>query len=211
MSRKFKRKLILFLAPPIGYAIINLIYLSCRKKFFLPTKELGDEPCIIAFWHGKLLMQPFLYKKLRKNHKVATMISEHFDGEVLSRMVKFFGFDSIRGSSKKGAIKVLKEAFKKVNEGYDIGITPDGPRGPKYSVADGTVAIAQKKDLSIVPCNFYANSFWRLKSWDGFMIPKPFSTIYLYADEPFSLKGLDMDVAKDKIVEVLMKREDIVL
>jgi len=207
MSKEFKRKLILIFVPFIGYLIIRLIYLSCKKRYFLPKEKLKDEPYIIAFWHGKLLMQPFIYNKLRKRPKVVTMISEHFDGEVLSKMIKFFHFESIRGSTKKGAIKVLKEAFKKVNEGYDIGITPDGPRGPRYSVADGTVAIAQKKRLLIVPCNFTASSFWRLKSWDRFMIPKPFSTLYLFADEPFSVDGLDMDEAKKRIKEELMRRE----
>ena len=208
MNKEFKRRLILFFTPFIGYTVINLIYLSCKKRYFLPKEKLKDRPYIIAFWHGKLLMQPFIYKKLRKNPKVATMISEHFDGEVLSKMIRFFHFESIRGSTKKGAVRVLKKAFQKVNDGYDLGITPDGPRGPRYTVADGTVAIAQKKDLLIVPCNFTASSFWKLKSWDSFMIPKPFSTIYLFADEPFDIDNLDKEEAKNKIKEELMKREE---
>ncbi len=208
MSKEFKRKIVSFIAPPIGYIIINLIYLSCRKKYFLPKNRLKNKPYIIAFWHGKLLMQPFIYNKLRKKPKVATMISEHFDGEVLSKMIKFFHFDSIRGSSKKGAIKVLKESFKKVNDGYDIGITPDGPKGPKYSIADGIVAIAQKKDLDIVVCSFQASSYWKLKSWDSFMIPKPFSTIFLFAKEPFSVDGLSLNDAKKMIKDALMEKEE---
>ena len=208
LSKKLKRKLISLLLPPIGYIFIKLIYFSCKKEYFLPKDKLLDKPYIIAFWHGKLLMQPFIYNKLRSKPKVATMISEHFDGEIISKIIKYFHFDSIRGSSKKGAIKVLKESFSKVNEGYDIAITPDGPRGPRYSVADGIVSIAQKKKLPIIACNFYANSFWRLKSWDGFMIPKPFSTIYLFAEEPFLLEGLDKESAKDKIKEALMAKEE---
>ncbi len=152
-------------------------------------------------------MQPFIYKKLRKKPKVATMISEHFDGEIISKVIRFFNFESIRGSTKKGAIKVLKEAFRKIDEGYDLAITPDGPRGPRYSIADGIVFIAKKKDIKIVACNFCASSFWRLKSWDGFMIPKPFSTLYLFASEPFGLENLEMDKAKERIKEALMKKE----
>ncbi len=207
LSKEFKRKLLSLFLPPVGYIFIRLLYLSCKKEYFLPKDILLDKPCIITFWHGKLLMQPFIYNKLRKKPKVATMISEHFDGEILSKMIKYFHFESIRGSSKKGAIKVLKEAFSKVNEGYDIAITPDGPRGPRYSVADGVVSIAQKKGLQIVACNFYASSFWRLKSWDGFMIPKPFSTLYLFVEEPFLLEGLDKEGAKKKIKEALMAKE----
>ena len=208
LSKEAKRKLISLLLPPIGYIFIRLIYLSCKKEYFLPKEKLLNKPYIIAFWHGKLLMQPFIYNRLRSKPKVATMISEHFDGEIIAKIIKYFHFDSIRGSSKKGAIKVLKESFSKVNEGYDIAITPDGPRGPRYSVADGIVSIAQKKKMSIIACNFYASSFWRLKSWDGFMIPKPFSTIYLFAEEPFLLDGLDKESAKDKIKEALMAKEE---
>ncbi len=208
MSKKLKRKFLSLLLPPIGYILIRLIYLSCKKKYFLPKEKLLNKPYIIAFWHGKLLMQPFIYNKLRNKPKVATMISEHFDGEIISKIIKYFHFESIRGSSKKGAIKVLKESFSKVNDGYDIAITPDGPRGPRYSIADGIVSIAQKKNLQIVACNFYASSFWRLKSWDGFMIPKPFSTIYLFADKPFLVNGLDKEKARKKIKEALMAKEE---
>ena len=208
LSKETKRKLISLLLPPVGYLLIRLIYLSCKKKYYLPKEKLLNKPHIIAFWHGKLLMQPFIYNKLRNKPKVATMISEHFDGEIISKIIKYFHFESIRGSSKKGAIKVLKESFGKVNEGYDIAITPDGPRGPRYFVADGIVSIAQKKDMAIVACNFYASSFWRLKSWDGFMIPKPFSTIYLFAEEPFSIGGVDKEKAKEKIKDALMAKEE---
>ena len=202
-----KREIISFILPPIGYIFIKLIFLSCKKRYNLSVKELDDKPYIIAFWHGKILMQPFIYKKLRKTPKVATMISEHFDGEIISRIIKFFDFESIRGSTKKGAIKVLKEAFKRVDQGYDLAITPDGPRGPRYSIADGIVSIAKKRDIKIVACNFYASSFWRLNSWDGFMIPKPFSTLYLFASKPFSIKDLNEKEAKAKIKDALMERE----
>jgi len=207
LSKETKKKLISLFLPPIGYIIIRLIYLSCKKSYHLPKQRLQNKPYIIAFWHGKLLMQPFIYNKLRSKPKVATMISEHFDGEIISKIIRYFHFESIRGSTKKGAIKVLKESFTKVNQGYDIAITPDGPRGPRYSIADGIVSIAQKKDMPIVACNFYASSFWRLKSWDGFMIPKPFSTIYLFAEEPFEVKGLDKEEAKKRIKEALMAKE----
>jgi lysophospholipid acyltransferase (LPLAT)-like uncharacterized protein len=207
LSKEFKSKIISFVAPVVGYIIIKLIYLSCKKEYYLPKDILKDKPYIITFWHRKLLMQPFIYNKLRKKPKVVTMISDHFDGEVLSKMIKFFHFESIRGSSSKGAIKVLKEAFKKVNEGYDIAITPDGPKGPKYSVADGIVAIAQKKKLDIVACSYKVSSFWELKSWDSFMIPKPFSTISLFAKEPFEIEGLNLESAKEIIKSALMEKE----
>ena len=203
-----KKFFLSLIVPPLGYILIRMIYLTCKKEYHLPIDKLENKPYIIAFWHGKLLMQPFIYNRLRKKPKVATMISEHFDGEIIAKIISYFHFESIRGSSKKGAVKVLKESFKKVNEGYDIAITPDGPRGPRYSIADGIVSIAQKKEMQIVACNFFADSFWRLKSWDGFMIPKPFSKICLYALEPFSVVNMKKEIAKEKIRSALMSKEE---
>ena len=157
----------------------------------------------MAFWHGNLLMQPFVYKKLRKKNKIAVLISDHFDGEIISKIISFFNLESIRGSSSKGAIKALKLSFKKIDQGYDLAITPDGPRGPRKSVADGIVAIAQKKNLPIIACSYEASSFWQLKSWDKFIIPKPFSTITLIAHEPFFINGLDKDEAKKLLQETI--------
>jgi lysophospholipid acyltransferase (LPLAT)-like uncharacterized protein len=127
------------------------------------------------------------------------MISDHFDGEMIAKSVSYFGFDTIRGSSTRGGIKALKESFKKIDLGYSIAITPDGPKGPRHSVADGIVSIAQKKDLQIVAFNYTASSKWVMNSWDRFIVPKPFSTIDFYASEPFSLKGLDKEEAKEEI------------
>lgn len=207
-SKELKRKIIFLIASYIGYLIIRLIYLSCKKKYILPKNKLENKPYIIAFWHRKLLMQPFLYKSLREKPKVVAMISEHFDGEVLSKIIKYFHFKSIRGSTRKGAIKVLKNAFSKINEGYDIAITPDGPKGPKYSVADGIVSISQKKDIMIVACSYSASSYWEFNSWDNFIIPKPFSTLNLVASEPFSVKDLSKEEAKKKIKNKLLSYEE---
>jgi len=158
---------------------------------------------MVAFWHGKLLLAPFIYQKLRKNVKIGVIISDHFDGELIARTMGFFDFETIRGSSSEGGIRALKESFRKINEGYDIAITPDGPRGPYQSLADGIVSISQKKKLQVVAFNYTATSYWELKSWDKFMIPKPFSTVDFYASEPFSVAGLEKEKAKQKIKEKL--------
>jgi len=202
LTKEDKRKLFSFILPPILYLLIRLINLTVKKRFHLPDR-IPDEPIMIAFWHGKLLLAPFIYKNIRKNVKIGIIISDHFDGELIAKTMGFFGFDTIRGSSSKGAIKALKESFRRIGEGYDIAITPDGPRGPFQSLADGIVSISQKKELDIVALNYRASSFWELKSWDRFMIPKPFSTVDFYASEPFSVLGLEMDEAKQKIKEKL--------
>ena len=206
LTKDKKRQILAFILPPILSFIIWLLFLSVRKRFHTP-KTVPNEPIIFAFWHGRLLLEPITYKKLRKNVKIKLMISDHFDGELLAKTMSFFGFGTIRGSSSKGGIKALRESFKRISEGYDIGITPDGPRGPRESVADGIVAISQKKGLKIVALNYKASSFWQLKSWDHFIIPKPFSIVDLYATEPFSVDGKSMqdakDIIRDKINEIV--------
>ncbi len=203
LTKKQKRLLALKLLPPIAYIFIRVLYLTCKKRYHLPSR-MPKPPFLVAFWHGEILMNPFLYKKMLKDAKMSLLISDHFDGEMIAKSVSYFGFDTIRGSSSKGAIKALKESFKKIDLGYAIAITPDGPRGPRHSVADGIVSIAQKKGLEIVTFNYKASSFWQMKSWDQFIIPKPFSTLDFYASEPFLVDGLSKEMAKEKIKDRLI-------
>ncbi len=202
LTKENKRKILSFLVPPILYILIRIIFFTVKKRFHLP-KVLPNEPIMVALWHGKLLFAPLIYTKFRKNVKIGVIISDHFDGEVIAKTMGFFGFETIRGSSSKGGIKALKESFRRIGEGYDIAITPDGPRGPFQSLADGIVSISQKKELTIVALNYSTSSYWELKSWDKFMIPKPFSTVDFYASEPFSIEGLEKEEAKNMIKEKL--------
>lgn len=201
---KWQRRVLKVLVPPLGAILIRAIYATCKKEFYLP-KNLPKEPFIVAFWHGELLMQPFLYHKIRSSHKIAVMISEHFDGELIARTIERFGFESIRGSSKKGGARALIGALKKLKEGYDIAITPDGPRGPRYSVAGGIVALSQKSGTKIVPFSYRADKYWQLNSWDRFVIPKPFSKLTFYVGEPFSVEGMDEKEAKEFIKKRMLQ------
>lgn len=198
MSKEQKRKIVAFLLPPIANLLIRLIYLTCKKEFKLAS-NYPEEPFIVAFWHGELLMQPFLYKKFRGRHKISVMISEHFDGEIIARIISFFGFSTVRGSSSKGGARVLIEAIKTLKEGEDIAITPDGPRGPRHSVADGIVALAQKTNSKIVVFNYQSTNFWQLKSWDKFVVPKPFSKITFFADKVLDISQMNGEEAKEFI------------
>jgi lysophospholipid acyltransferase (LPLAT)-like uncharacterized protein len=199
-----KRKILTAIAPILGYLVVRLIYLTCKKQFFIAQK-LPNEPLIIAFWHGELLMQPFLYNKVRPNHKVSAMISEHFDGEILARLIGFFGFDTTRGSARKNGAKALLSTFRRMDEGHDIAITPDGPKGPRHSVANGIIAIAQKKRAKIVVFNYTSSSYWTLKSWDKFVVPKPFSTLSFYASAPIDIADMDIESARVLVREKMLK------
>ncbi|WP_200762696.1 lysophospholipid acyltransferase family protein [Nitrosophilus alvini] len=198
MHKDLKRRFLSKIFPSLGYLIIKGIYLTCKKEYVIKG-DMPNEPFIAALWHGELLMQPYLYKKVRKKPKIACMISEHFDGEIIAGIIRYFGFESIRGSSTRGSVKVLLKAIKKMREGYDIAITPDGPKGPRHSVADGIIAISKKADAYIVPFRYKASSYWQLKSWDRFIIPKPFSKLTFMASEPFKVTDMESKEAKEYI------------
>jgi len=188
----------------MGAMLMRLIYLSAKKTFHFP-ETFPEDPCVIGSWHGDLLMQPFSYNKWRKEPKSKIMISEHFDGELIAKTVSYFKMGTIRGSSRRGAARVLMQAIKSVKEGYDLGITPDGPKGPRFSVSDGIVVVAQKLDCYIVLQNCRPSRYWQLGSWDKFVIPKPFSHLEFYCTEPFKVTDMGIEDAKKLIYDKLME------
>lgn len=205
MAKKFLRRLASFLVPFIGALLIRIIYFTSKKTFH-PPQEIPEERCIIGFWHGELLMQPLNYRNWRKAPKAVVMISEHFDGELIAKTMNYFGLGTIRGSTRSGAARVLMQAIKKVKEGYDLGITPDGPRGPRFSVTEGMIAISQKLDRPIIVQNCVPSRYWQLGSWDKFVIPKPFCHLEFYCSEPFKVTGMAMEDAKQLIHDKLMEK-----
>lgn len=150
-------------------------------------------------------MLAFAYVAYRGSKNIDSIISEHGDGEIASRYIRLFGGGVIRGSSTRGGIKALKAAFNAINQKRDIGITPDGPRGPRYSISNGVVQIAQRKSVPIVCLNVRPSSCWRFDSWDKFFIPKPFATLDFYISEPFYIDGMDEEAAKKFIQERLLR------
>ena len=203
MRKRFLRTLALALVPFIGALLIRLIYATSRKHFHMP-QTVPQEPVIFAFWHGDLLLQPYLYYQFRKIPKAKVLISDHFDGQIIARIMTFFRLGTIHGSTTRGGAKVLIQGLKSLSEGYDIGITPDGPKGPRYTVSDGVVVMAQKRQAKVIVYSCVPSSFWQLGSWDSFVIPKPFGVLNFYASEPIDLEGMEMDVAKEHLRQILM-------
>ena len=204
LRKALLRKLALWLIPPIGTVLIRLIYLTNRKRFHLPT-TVPSEPVIFAFWHGDLLMQPYLYYQFRQTPKANVLISDHFDGQIIARIMRYFKLGTIHGSTTRGGAKVLIQGLKSLSEGYDIGITPDGPKGPRHEMSDGVVVMAQKRQTKVIVYSCVPSSYWQLPSWDRFTVPKPFGILDFYASEPINVEGLEMDDAKALIKAKLME------
>jgi lysophospholipid acyltransferase (LPLAT)-like uncharacterized protein len=189
--------------PFLLQLFVRFIYLTSKKVFHHPS-SLKDKVYIVAFWHGELLMQPFNYQKLKPHGKVSAMISDHRDGEAITKTVEHLGIYSIRGSSTRGGAKALIGAIKELKGGDDIAITPDGPKGPRHSVADGIVAISKKTDAKILIFNCKPTKYWQFKSWDKFIIPKPFGTLEFFIQEPLDITQMPMDEAKTLISQKML-------
>ena len=192
--------------PFIGSLLIRVLSIT-NKKVFHVTNTLDSEAKIFACWHGELLMLPYLYFYYRKSPNAKVVISSHFDGKLISKTVKYFGLDTIAGSSNRNPARALIQALKTLKEGTDIGITPDGPKGPRHEVSDGLIIMAQKTGAKVVLLNIKPTKFWQLDSWDKFIIPKPFGTLHYYSTEPIDLVGMEMEDARALVKERLLSYE----
>ncbi len=191
--------------PFILQFVIKFIYLTNKKIFHYPKID-ENESFIIAFWHGDLMSQPFNYKKLKPKGKMTAIVSNHKDGEIISQVLKYLGVGSIRGSSSKGGAKALISAIREIKKkGVDIAITPDGPRGPRHSVANGVVALSQKTNAKILVFNCKPSKYWQFNSWDRFVLPKPFGTLEFFVQEPLDISGLEMNEAKKLIKKKILE------
>jgi hypothetical protein len=206
LVKKFFRALALIIVPFIASIFIRLIYATNKKRFHSP-ESIPEESTIFACWHGELLMLPFIYLRYRKVPHVKALISSHFDGMLISKTINYFGIDTISGSTNRNATRVLMQGIKALKEGYDIGITPDGPKGPRHEVADGIIAMAQKAKIKIVLVEIKPTKYWQLKSWDKFTIPKPFGTLNYYSTLPIDISSMDIQEAKNFIKKGLLEHE----
>lgn len=204
MGNSFKTTLITYLV----FILQWLIFLSCKKIY--KGNKIDKAPHVILFWHGRLALMPFAFRYFRqKNKKAYVMISHHKDGEMIARIIKLFHLNTIRGSTSKGASIALRSAFKVLDEKDDIVITPDGPRGPYRSIADGAILLAQKKNVKIRLLNYEAKRFWKFKSWDKMILPKPFTTLIYRLSEPLDISNLDKDEAKKKLLACFKHIEEL--
>lgn len=208
LSKQTKRKLILFFLPRIVWVLLWVLYLTSRRRFHFHEAMIHNN-FVGAFWHGEFLMLPFLYRYLNTHQKAFKqrskgfylMASHHFDAELMVTLCRYFGFQILRGSSSRGGLKVLIESIQLLKNGCDIGMAPDGPKGPYHSIADGVVAMSQKTGVPIVPLRVKYSAYWELKTWDKFKIPKPFGTIDFYAIEGFSVDPkMPLQEAKEKLL-----------
>jgi hypothetical protein len=134
---------------------------------------------VVAVWHNRLIVAPELVRRYRRKGNVYAMVSTSNDGALVSRFVEMLGMNVCRGSSSKRSKAVLRELLGLLKSGADVAVTPDGPRGPMYSFQDGLSALALMGHAPVMLVCPNPLSAKRFNSWDGFYLPRPFSTISL--------------------------------
>jgi len=156
-------------------------------------RESG-RPFIFALWHGQLL--PLLWH--HRGQGVLVLISEHRDGEMVARAAESLGYGLIRGSTTRGADRALISLVRELKSGHEVAITPDGPRGPAETFAPGALVAAQRSDSFILPVAASADRAWRLRSWDRFVIPKPFARVTIAYATPTKVSATTSRAAAEE-------------
>jgi len=170
------------LAAILIYILIRTVGMTIRFRLADPFSLLNKAPgekLIFAFWHNRLALVAILRRRyvlrFAPERRMAGMVSASRDGGLLARVLEHFGIEPVRGSSSRRGGQALREMVSCAERGYDLAVTPDGPRGPCYTVQDGVISTAQLTGLPIVPVSYYLNWKIRPKSWDRFQVPLPFA------------------------------------
>ncbi len=179
----------------LGAQYIRLVYVSgrwtmVRGEAVEPYIDAGN-PFIVCFWHGRILMMPYAWKQRETVHM---LISRHRDGQIIASTIAHFGIRTVAGSTRRGGASALRAMLKVLRSGGCIGITPDGPRGPRMRASDGIVNVARMAGRPIIPMTFGACRRKVLASWDRFVVPLPFSGGVFVWGDPIEVSD-DMDDA----------------
>jgi lysophospholipid acyltransferase (LPLAT)-like uncharacterized protein len=177
-------------AGVLGAGLMGALFTTTRlerigAESYLHFRRQGT-PVIFVFWHGQLL--PLIHYHRRED--IVVLVSDHTDGEYVTRVIQRNGFAMVRGSSTRGGQRGLKGLVRAARAGKDLALTPDGPQGPKGVFKPGALAVAQMTGLPVIPLAVGASRGWRFRSWDGFLVPKPLSKIRLeYLPPRFVRRG----------------------
>ena len=207
MTGLIKRIVYHYIIPPIGFVIICFLGMTYRKEIAGRESEKSilekDINPVYSLWHGRLLFLPYLY---RWEKDLYTLVSPSIDGEIIARILRLFGVHTIRGSSYKEGGRAFRELIRVVRGKGSVFITVDGSRGPVFKVQGGVLHLAMLGNVPILPITYGAEKAIILKSWDRFIIPKPFSRVVVIYGEPLYVPRDMSDEQMEEKREELEKR-----
>jgi len=182
--------------PFVAAALVKTLSYTLRvaREGFEPVEDLvaGDRRVILSFYHRRLVMMPQAYPFRRsapggEARGVAILSSDSKDGERSAATWQWFGIHAVRGTAGDRGAQALVRMIRAVKEGWDLGITVDGPRGPRQEVKGGVLAVSRKTGAWIVPVCVAYQAAWKLRTWDEMLVPKPFSQVRVRYGVPFQV------------------------
>lgn len=195
-------KLLFYLERKAGGCLLKL--LAKTIKFELINQNPAEQMCVYPFWHRNLL--PLAMHRIGDH--LAIMISSSKDGELIAGPVQELGYIPVRGSTTRQGSSALKEMLR-LSKSYQLGITPDGPKGPAKSINPGIFYIALLAKVPIVPLVAEVEKEWLVNSWDKFRIPKPFTRIRIIYGDPIPVNSKDdIPLLVDHLGRVMDELED---
>ncbi len=228
VKTKFKQLLRKLFYTEAFQALICFIFISYMKLVFFSSRKVfvnkevleklakSPKPLFAAIWHNRLMLAPFfvlMIKKANKNRQTFALASRHGDGQFISKIMARFGSEPILGStrdSRKASrgidIANFRKIFTSLKNGGAIAITPDGPRGPSQKINGEMLNIARISGAGILPISYAASRFIRLKTWDKFLVPLPFSTICFICDDQAIY--VPKDASEIEVSELTKKAEE---
>jgi lysophospholipid acyltransferase (LPLAT)-like uncharacterized protein len=183
--------------------------LRVRREGFEAVEAVvaRDQRFILCFWHRRLFMMPLAYPFHRRERGVAILSSDSKDGERSAATWRWFGIHAVRGTASDDGAKALVRMIQAVRQGWDFGITPDGPRGPLMELKPGAIALARKTGAWIVPVSLAFDRTLELRTWDRMVIPLPFATCIIRYGEPYQVPPKAEDHAEDHAEAGRLQRE----
>ena len=185
LKDQFKMKVLSF----IGRCVFQLLFLLNKVQIHgednLIQLAKADKPIMVCVWHGRLLF-PSWYIRL-KTTNLHAIASRHSDAEIMARILKHWGYSLIRGSTRKGGKAVVQKMADVFKNGGIVAVTNDGPKGPPRVAKAGSTGLAIKYKVNMITITGSATKYWQMKSWDEFMLPKPFGRIDILVAAPLQI------------------------
>jgi lysophospholipid acyltransferase (LPLAT)-like uncharacterized protein len=178
----------------LGFWLYRLWARTLRLQVEDPNEVVAfvrNRPVIFAIWHNRLLMLPRVFDPCFPTRQSFGLISASGDGDLIAIFIERSGYGTIRGSSSRKGVIALRQLVETLAAGGNVLVTPDGPRGPVYQASQGVVFLAQKSGAPVVPIHMEYSSSWRLRSWDRFVVPRPFATLRAIFGAPIQVPPIE--------------------
>ncbi len=203
-----------FGAAPIQWLLAFFMFFGIYLVYFTSKKDIrGEElfreynrkPAIFVFWHGRsMMLSPIVRKCGVRGYALS---SRHKDGRMMAKLQRLFGLKAIYGSTgRDGAVSALRQGVRRLNEGYVLALSPDGPKGPLMRLNDGALYYSRMTGAPIIPVCFSCSRPWFQKRWDRYLIATPFSKIICSVGQPIVISKENFDGARETLEKMMIKQ-----